>query len=40
VLLGNSVLLGTADWLGIAFDGLGIYFFGIGTWDFVAALRS
>jgi hypothetical protein len=38
--LGNSVLRGEADWIGIGFDGLGIYFVGVGVFDFVATLRS
>jgi hypothetical protein len=38
--LGNSVLRGEADWVGIGFDGLGIYFLGVGVFDLVATLRS
>ena len=38
--LGNSVLRGEADWIGIGFDGLGIYFLGVGIYDLVATLRS
>lgn len=38
--LGNSVLRGEADWIGIGFDGLGIYFLGAGVFDLVATLRS
>lgn len=38
--LGNSVLRGEADWMGIGFDGLGIYFVGVGVFDLVATLRS
>jgi hypothetical protein len=38
--LGNSVLRGEADWLGVGFDGLGIYFLGVGVFDFVTTLRS
>jgi len=38
--LGNSVLRGEADWVGIGFDGLGIYFLGVGVFDLVTTLRS
>lgn len=38
--LGNSVLRGHADWIGIGFDGLGIYFVGTGVYDLVDTLRS
>ena len=38
--LGNSVLRGQADWIGIGFDGLGIYFVGTGAYDLVVTLRS
>jgi hypothetical protein len=38
--LGNSVLRGEADWIGIGFDGLGIYFLGVGVFDLATALRS
>ena len=38
--LGNSVLRGEADWVGIGFDGLGIYFLGVGLVDLAATLRS
>jgi hypothetical protein len=38
--LGNSVLRGEADWMGIGFDGLGIYFLGVGVFDLVRTLRS
>jgi hypothetical protein len=38
--LGNSVLRGEADWMGIGFDGLGIYFLGVGVFDLVTTLRS
>ncbi len=38
--LGNSVLRGEADWMGIAFDGLGIYFLGAGGYDLFTSLRS
>jgi hypothetical protein len=38
--LGNSVLRGEADWVGIGFDGLGIYFLGVGLSDLVSTLRS
>jgi hypothetical protein len=38
--LGNSVLRGEADWIGIGFDGLGIYFLGVGVFDLVTTLRS
>jgi len=38
--LGNSVLRGEADWIGIGFDGLGIYFVGVGVFDLVTTLRS
>jgi len=40
VSVGNSVFLGTADWFGIAFDGLAIYFIGLGLFDLIAELRS
>jgi len=39
-VLGNSVLRGTADWMGIGFDGLGIYFLGAGGYDLFTSLRS
>ncbi|MGB8331814.1 MAG: hypothetical protein WCE62_16935 [Polyangiales bacterium] len=39
-LLGNSVLRGEADWLGIGFDGLGIYFLGSGAYELLTTLRS
>jgi len=38
--LGSSVLRGTADWMGIGFDGLGIYFLGAGGYDLFTSLRS
>ncbi|MGB3052993.1 MAG: hypothetical protein WBB42_18465 [Polyangiales bacterium] len=38
--LGNSVLRGEADWMGIGFDGLGIYFLGVGGYDLFTGLRS
>jgi hypothetical protein len=38
--VGNSVLRGEADWIGVGFDGLGIYFLGVGVFDLVTALRS
>lgn len=38
--LGNSVLRGDADWIGIGIDGLGIYFVGVGIYDLVTTLRS
>jgi len=38
--LGSSVLRGTADWMGIGFDGLGIYFVGAGAFDLFTSLRS
>lgn len=38
--LGNSVLRGDADWIGIGIDGLGIYFVGLGIYDLVTTLRS
>lgn len=38
--LGNSVLRGEADWIGIGFDGLGIYLLGVGVFDLVTTLRS
>jgi hypothetical protein len=38
--LGNSVLRGEADWIGIGFDGLGIYFLGVGVFDLVTTLRT
>ncbi|TNF64045.1 MAG: hypothetical protein EP303_01910 [Deltaproteobacteria bacterium] len=38
--LGNSVLRGEADWIGIGFDGLGIYFLGVGLYDLVTTVRS
>ena len=37
---GNSVFRGEAGWIDIGFDGLGIYFIGVGTYDFIATLRS
>jgi hypothetical protein len=37
---GSSVLRGTADWMGIGFDGLGIYFLGAGGYDLFTSLRS
>ena len=39
-LLGNSVLRGEADWMGIGFDGLGIYFLGSGGYDLFTSFRS
>jgi hypothetical protein len=39
-VLGNSVLRGEADWIGIAFDGVGIYLLGVGAYDVVSAVRS
>ena len=38
--MGNSVLRGDADFVGVAFDGVGIYFFGVGVWDMLTTLRS
>jgi hypothetical protein len=38
--LGNSVLRGEADWIGIGFDGLGVYFLGVGAYELVTTLRS
>jgi hypothetical protein len=38
--LGNSVLRGDADWMGIGFDGLGIYFLGAGGYDLFTSFRS
>ena len=37
--LGDSVLRGEADWMGIGFDGLGIYFLGVGGYDLYTSLR-
>jgi hypothetical protein len=39
-LLGNSILRGEADWIGIGIDGLGIYFVGLGVHDLVVTLRG
>lgn len=40
LFMGNSVFLGDAGWVGIAFDGLGIYFLGVGARDLYTTLRS
>lgn len=39
-VLGDSVLRGEADWMGIGFDGLGIYFLGAGGYDLFTSFRS
>lgn len=38
--VGNSILRGEANWIGIGFDGFGIYFLGLGAHDLVTSLRS
>ena len=40
VYLDNSVLLGNATWIGVAFDGLGIYLLGVGGYELYTTLRS
>lgn len=40
LLIGNSVFLGSADWLGVGVDGLAIYFLGTGGYDLYTSLRS
>jgi len=40
VFVGNSVLRGEADWVGILFDGVGLFFLGMGISDFITELWS